>query len=85
MAASPPCRCARARPKQALIGKAVATRKRCEEVLPILESEFTPISDVRGSAAYRRQLIKTLLRKFFAEEPGRAATSPAKIARSVAR
>ncbi len=39
-----------------------------EEVLPLLESEFTPISDVRGSAGYRRQLIKTLLRKFFAAE-----------------
>ena len=39
-----------------------------EAVLPILEKEFTPISDVRGSAAYRRQMIKTLLRKFFAEE-----------------
>jgi xanthine dehydrogenase molybdopterin binding subunit/xanthine dehydrogenase small subunit len=41
-----------------------------EEVLPILASEFTPISDVRGSAAYRAQLIRTLLRKFFADEPG---------------
>ncbi len=39
-----------------------------EEVLSLLESEFTPISDVRGSAGYRRQLIKTLLRKFFAAE-----------------
>ncbi|MGI8819755.1 MAG: xanthine dehydrogenase molybdopterin binding subunit [Chthoniobacterales bacterium] len=41
----------------------------CEQVLPILESEFTPISDVRGSTSYRRALIKTLLRKFFADEP----------------
>ncbi|MEY2501693.1 MAG: xanthine dehydrogenase large subunit [Verrucomicrobiota bacterium] len=38
----------------------------CEAVLPILENEFTPISDVRGSAAYRQQLIANLLRKFFA-------------------
>jgi xanthine dehydrogenase molybdopterin binding subunit/xanthine dehydrogenase small subunit len=44
----------------------------CEEVLPILENEFTPISDVRGSATYRRQLIANLLRKFFAED----ASSP---------
>ncbi len=37
-----------------------------EEILPVLAGEFSPISDVRGSAAYRGQLIKTLLRKFFA-------------------
>jgi xanthine dehydrogenase molybdopterin-binding subunit B len=37
-------------------------------VLPVLEGEFTPISDVRGSATYRLGLINTLLRKFFSEE-----------------
>ena len=53
--------------EQALIGKtwSVAT---ADEVLPVLEKEFTPISDVRGSATYRQELIKTLLRKFFANE-----------------
>jgi xanthine dehydrogenase molybdopterin binding subunit/xanthine dehydrogenase small subunit len=40
----------------------------CKEALPILENEFTPISDVRGSATYRQQLIANLLRKFFADE-----------------
>src|SRR5437588_5081258 len=40
----------------------------CEEVLPIIEDEFTPISDVRGSAVYRQKLIANLLRKFFADE-----------------
>src|SRR2546423_10670947 len=39
----------------------------CEEVIPILETEFTPISDVRGSATYRRQLIANVFRKFFAD------------------
>ncbi|MEP7249209.1 MAG: xanthine dehydrogenase molybdopterin binding subunit [Spartobacteria bacterium] len=39
-----------------------------EEILPVLASEFTPISDVRGSALYRQRLIETLLRKFFAGE-----------------
>ncbi|MDQ2825141.1 MAG: xanthine dehydrogenase molybdopterin binding subunit, partial [Verrucomicrobiota bacterium] len=38
------------------------------EVLPILEREFTPISDVRGSAIYRQRLIVDLLRKFFDDE-----------------
>jgi xanthine dehydrogenase molybdopterin binding subunit/xanthine dehydrogenase small subunit len=42
----------------------------CAEVLPILAQEFTPISDVRGSAAYRQELIANLLRKFFAGNDG---------------
>ena len=45
----------------------------CEEVLPVLENEFTPISDVRGSANYRRRLIANLLRKFFSEDGGRSS------------
>ena len=38
----------------ALIGKAVDARKRSRQFCRFCESEFTPISDVRGSAAYRR-------------------------------
>ncbi len=53
--------------EEALIGKQWR-RETAEEVLALLETEFTPISDVRGSALYRRQLIKTLFRKFFAAE-----------------
>jgi xanthine dehydrogenase molybdopterin binding subunit/xanthine dehydrogenase small subunit len=33
-------------------------------VLPILASEFSPIDDARGSAAYRRELITSLFEKF---------------------
>jgi xanthine dehydrogenase molybdopterin binding subunit/xanthine dehydrogenase small subunit len=51
----------------------------CEEVVPILENEFTPISDVRGSAAYRQRLIANLLRKFFAKE--QTAIADKKVAR----
>ncbi|MEY2563152.1 MAG: xanthine dehydrogenase large subunit [Verrucomicrobiota bacterium] len=51
----------------ALIGKRWS-ESTCEEVLPILAREFTPISDVRGSAKYRQQLIANLLRKFFTDE-----------------
>src|SRR3954453_19882398 len=65
---------------QALIGRAF-TEETCEAVLAILEEEFTPISDVRGSASYRSQLIKTLLRKFFADE--RRAPEAKKIARQL--
>lgn len=52
--------------EQALLG-----RPWCEatvnEVLPVLRTEFTPISDVRGSADYRRALITSLFEKFYFE------------------
>ncbi|MGZ5503945.1 MAG: xanthine dehydrogenase molybdopterin binding subunit, partial [Chthoniobacterales bacterium] len=64
--------------EHALIGKRWRSATG-EEILPTLEAEFTPISDVRGSATYRHELIKTLLRKFFADEEEKA--SPRKIAR----
>src|SRR5437763_1337510 len=64
--------------EQALMGKQWSAAT-AEEVLPVLEKEFTPISDVRGSAAYRQQMIKTLLRKFFAGEE--IAAADRKIAR----
>lgn len=51
----------------ALIGKRWSAAA-CDEVLPILVKEFTPISDVRGSANYRQQLIANLLRKFFCDD-----------------
>jgi xanthine dehydrogenase iron-sulfur cluster and FAD-binding subunit A len=54
--------------EDALVGKPW-NADTCGQVLPILANEFVPISDVRGSANYRRGLIATLLRKFFAEEP----------------
>ena len=41
-------------------------------VRPLLESEFTPINDVRGGAAYRRGIIGDLLEQFFAHD-GRQA------------
>ncbi|HEV2804246.1 MAG TPA: xanthine dehydrogenase molybdopterin binding subunit [Chthoniobacterales bacterium] len=67
----------------ALVGKRWG-HSSCEEVLPILEQEFTPISDVRGSAAYRRQLIANLLRKFFADDgdEGRSSSDAATIAQA---
>ena len=61
--------------EQALIGKPWKPET-CEQILSILEKEFSPISDVRGSANYRQQLIKTLLRKFFTEGQGGAVSEP---------
>jgi xanthine dehydrogenase molybdopterin binding subunit/xanthine dehydrogenase small subunit len=62
----------------ALVGKPWSDST-CEEVIPLLENEFTPISDVRGSAAYRQRLIANLLRKFLAQE--QSALADTKISR----
>ncbi len=50
----------------ALLGK-VWTEETIRAATPILRTEFTPISDVRGSAEFRRELIVNLLEKFHAE------------------
>ena len=50
--------------ESALLGK-VWSKETIENVLPILRAEFTPISDVRGSAEYRSELVTSLLEKFF--------------------
>jgi xanthine dehydrogenase molybdopterin binding subunit len=50
--------------ENALLGK-VWNEKILREVVAILQTEFTPISDVRGSAEFRSQLINNLLIKFF--------------------
>lgn len=36
----------------------------------IIRSEFTPIDDFRGSAAYRVAMLENLLEKFFTETQG---------------
>jgi hypothetical protein len=48
----------------ALLGKNWS-EETIQSVLPILRTEFTPISDVRGSAEYRSRLITSLLEKFY--------------------
>ncbi len=59
---------ARAKKTEAtLLGK-VWNAETIQSVLPILRSEFTPISDVRGSAEYRSGLITGLLEKFFHDD-----------------
>jgi xanthine dehydrogenase molybdopterin binding subunit/xanthine dehydrogenase small subunit len=50
--------------EDALVGK-TWTAQTVESVLPILDTEFTPISDVRGAAEYRRGLIPSLLEQFY--------------------
>jgi len=52
--------------EQALVGQPWCETT-VQELLPKLQAEFTPISDVRGSAEYRRALITGLFEKFYCE------------------
>jgi xanthine dehydrogenase large subunit len=61
--------------EQALLGQRW-NHEAIERVRPILESEFTPISDVRGSAEYRRGLIVSLFQKFCSGELSHAQDKP---------
>ena len=49
----------------ALIGKPLQATA---EILTLLDSEFTPLTDLRGSADYRKELIRGLFLKFLAGE-----------------
>lgn len=50
--------------ESAILGKHW-TIETLERTIPILTSEFKPLSDTRGSEDYRRGLVADLLRKFF--------------------
>ena len=61
----------------ALLGQPWSART-VHSVLPLLRQEFSPISDVRGSAAYRTGLIGSLVERFLedAEEAAAPEQSP---------
>ena len=40
----------------------------------VLQAEFTPLSDMRASAAYRTQLLANLLQRFWLERDGGSGT-----------
>ena len=52
----------------ALVGKPW-TEETVASLLPLLDGEFQPLSDMRASAAYRTLVARNLLRKFQAEAP----------------
>jgi xanthine dehydrogenase molybdopterin binding subunit/xanthine dehydrogenase small subunit len=52
--------------EQALIGAAFDDET-MEAIWPVLETEFTPISDVRGTAEYRQELVTSLFARFYYE------------------
>ncbi len=51
-----------------LIGK-VWTIDTVQAVKPLLQEAFTPLTDLRGSAEYRKRLVVNLFEKFFVEFP----------------
>jgi len=57
----------RARKTEAVLLNKPWNRATLDEASSIVATEFTPISDARGSADYRRGLICSLLEKFFTE------------------
>jgi xanthine dehydrogenase small subunit len=54
------------RTEEFFVGKAI-TPETVRDVGEIARTEITPISDVRGSAAFRSQLGENILRKFYAD------------------
>ncbi len=65
--------------EQALTGK-IWNEETLQKVLPILRTEFTPITDVRGSAKYRSEMIASLLEKFFHEDFSAKNSAPLAVA-----
>jgi xanthine dehydrogenase iron-sulfur cluster and FAD-binding subunit A len=61
--------------EQALAGKPW-TQPTVESVLPLIAQAFTPLNDHRGSAWYRSELAKNLLRGFFLETQAQAQPEP---------
>jgi len=55
--------------EKALIGR-VWSEATIASILPLLDADFAPLSDMRSSAAYRRLIARNLLRKFFLETAG---------------
>lgn len=53
-------------PEQILLGKPW-TWETLQELKPLLKTTFTPLTDLRGSAEYRRILVANLFEKFFVE------------------
>ncbi|MCC2096702.1 MAG: FAD binding domain-containing protein, partial [Hyphomicrobiales bacterium] len=54
------------RVEESLVGKEW-TQGAIEAAIPAFEQDFTPLTDMRGSAAYRMRTAQNLLRKYFIE------------------
>ena len=66
---------ARARRTEASLAGQAVDRATFEQGAQVLQSEFEPISDMRASAVYRRELLGNLVRRFALEVQGEANVS----------
>jgi xanthine dehydrogenase small subunit len=60
--------------QSALLGRPWNTST-VQAAMQVLRSEFSPISDMRASAAYRTEVLGNLLQRFWLESQGKADTS----------
>jgi xanthine dehydrogenase small subunit len=73
-----------ATPKRAAACEAVLTGQpwneaTCERAAAALARDFTPLTDMRASAAYRAKVAQNLLRKFRLETSGSLAARPSRL------
>ncbi len=67
---------ARARKTEAALAGRPWNAETIAALRPVLEGEFAPITDHRGSAEFRRRTVVSLFEKFFAEEDSALDRSP---------
>ena len=66
---------ARARQTEALLTGQPWTEALAQRAGEALQAEFTPISDMRASGAYRRTVLASLMRRYWLESQGQTAVS----------
>ena len=66
---------ARARQTETLLTGQPWTEAQAQRAGEALQAEFTPISDMRASGAYRRTVLASLMRRYWLESQGQTAVS----------
>ena len=66
---------ARARQTEATLTGQPWTEATAQRAAAVLQAEFSPISDMRASGAYRRQVLGSLLQRYWLETQGQPSVS----------
>ena len=66
---------ARARQTEAALVGQPWTESTAQRAAAVLQAEFSPISDMRASGAYRRQVLGSLLQRYWLESQGHPSVS----------
>ncbi|MDD2179015.1 FAD binding domain-containing protein [Acidovorax sp. D2M1] len=66
---------ARARQTEAALTGQPWTEATAQHAAAVLQAEFSPISDMRASGAYRRQVLGSLLQRYWLESQGQSSVS----------